>query len=112
MGELELFGGHAQVFFTHKYNFLAFLVVLAITMVAAVIISYSWGVFMLLGFVLIILGGTIIVLNRGKHVDYTFIITIGLGIFFIFLHTAGVEPIQITLDFVPYGLEIHNFFHP
>ena len=112
MSEAQLFGGHASIFHMHPYNYLATLVALVVAMIVAVIISYEWGVFMLLGFILIVLGGIVILLNRGKNIDNIFVLTIGLGVFFIFLHTVGVQPIQITLDFIPGGLEIHNFFHP
>ena len=112
MSDIPIFGGHASIFHMHPYNYLATLVALVVALIVAVIISYQWGVFMLLGFILIILGGIVIILNRGKNIDNIFILTIGLGVFFIFLHTVGVQPVQITLDFIPGGLEIHNFFNP
>jgi len=91
-------------------TFLAIILALLVVLVVAVIFSLTWGMFLILGFILISMAVIMVAVNRGAYLNQVIISLVGVGILFLLLSFAGFEPMEISLEFIPFSQEIHNLF--
>jgi hypothetical protein len=90
--------------------------IMVFAFILIVIIMFSigliWGLSMLIGIILILYAGIVLILNRGRYIDYMTVILISLGCFFIFLHTMGITFGVIDFGEFEIPKAIFNFFNP
>lgn len=96
-----------SISFMHPSTLIFIVVAFIITVAVALIFARFWGIFALIGLFFMVLATLIIVLNRGKHIDTTAVIMVGLALLFFALTAMGAELAVIDMG----QLEMLNNWH-
>lgn len=94
--------------YMHKNTLLAIVIAFMITIFVAIGIALIWGLSALVALFFFALAGTVVLLNRGKFLDYEVILFAAIGIFFIFLSMAGITITTVDFSTVQNFVELHQ----